>query len=86
MPEQNAARSQSRRESRRSRTSTPFIVLDRSRCEACWSCVDACPKGALGKMQVLWHKHAVVADAERCTGCRRCLDVCALGALSSADG
>jgi len=86
MPEPHTATSRPRHEARRSRTSTPFVVLDRSLCEACWSCVDACPQGVLGKVRFLWHKHAVVAQAERCTGCRRCLGVCAPAALSDTDG
>jgi 2-oxoglutarate ferredoxin oxidoreductase subunit delta len=85
VPQQQAA-PRSRHEARHSRTITAHIVLDRSLCEACWSCVEACPQGVLGKVRFLWHKHAVVAHAERCTGCRRCLGVCASAALSGADG
>jgi 2-oxoglutarate ferredoxin oxidoreductase subunit delta len=86
MSEQHDVTRPSRHAGRGSRTSTPFVLLDRSRCEACWSCVDACPKEVLGKLEFLWHKHAVVAHAERCTGCRACLGVCVPGALSGADG
>jgi len=64
------------------RTSTPFVALDRSLCEACWCCVAVCPEAVFGKLEVLWHKHAVVDAGERCTGCGKCLAACKSGALS----
>lgn len=62
---------------------TPFVTLDRSRCEACWECVAACPEEALGKVDHWFHRHAIVRDAGRCTGCRRCVKACASGALQA---
>jgi len=70
------------RRRRQSRTATPFVALDRSLCEACWRCVAVCPKSVLGKVEVLWHKHAVIDAGEHCTGCGKCLRVCPSGALS----
>jgi ferredoxin len=70
----------------RSATATPFVALDRSRCEACWCCVAACPEAVLGKVEFFHHKHAVVEAGERCTGCGKCVKACRSGALSGVDG
>ncbi len=67
---------------RHRRISTPYLDLDRSRCQACWCCVAACPEAVLGKVEFLSHKHAVVDRGDRCTGCGSCLKVCKSGALS----
>ena len=71
-----------KRRRRQSRTSSPFVAVDRSACEACWGCVAVCPEAVLGKVEVLWHKHAVIDSGERCTGCGKCLKACKSGALS----
>ena len=71
---------------RAGRDATAFVKLDRSRCEACWECIDVCPESVLGKIDVWFHRHAVVRDGDRCLGCRRCIKVCAAGALSDRDG
>jgi NAD-dependent dihydropyrimidine dehydrogenase PreA subunit len=66
----------------RRRTGTPFIRLDRARCDACWECLEVCPASVLGKVDILGHRHAKVRAAEDCTGCGRCVKVCETGALS----
>jgi NAD-dependent dihydropyrimidine dehydrogenase PreA subunit len=71
-----------RRERRERRSATAFIILDRSRCEACWECLDACPQAVLGRVDFLGHRHAKVKTAEDCTGCGRCVKVCESGALA----
>ena len=68
------------------RVASPFVTLDRSRCEACWECIAVCPESVLGKIDVWFHHHAVVSAGDRCLGCRRCIKVCAAGALSTRDG
>ena len=70
-----------RRRRRHSRTSSPFVALDRSLCEACWCCAAVCPEAVLGKVEFLKHRHVVVDFGERCTGCGRCLKACKSGAL-----
>ena len=71
---------------RAGRLASPFVALDRSRCEACWECIAGCPESVLGKIDVWFHHHAVVSAGDRCVGCRRCIKVCAVGALSDRDG
>ena len=44
---------------------TDHVLLDRRRCEACWECVEACPKGVLGAVSFGPHRHAVVERPER---------------------
>ena len=61
---------------------TEHIALDPHRCEACWACVEACPKGVLGKVNILFHKHAVVRGADECIGCGKCVKVCKSDAIT----
>jgi 2-oxoglutarate ferredoxin oxidoreductase subunit delta len=74
-----------RRRHRRA-TATPFVALDRSRCEACWCCVAVCPEAVLGRVEFFRHRHAVVEAGERCLGCARCVKACKSGALTCRDG
>jgi NAD-dependent dihydropyrimidine dehydrogenase PreA subunit len=71
--------------SRRRRTPSAFIALDRGSCEACWECIAACPKGVIDKMDMWLHRHAVVRAGDLCTGCGRCVKVCPSGALTAID-
>lgn len=64
--------------------SATHVVLDKSRCEACWQCVEECPHTVLRKVQFLGHKHAKIKTVDLCAGCGRCVRVCKAGALSLA--
>lgn len=64
---------------------TPHVALSRSRCEACWECVEACPNDVLGSVSFGPHRHAVVAHPDDCTGCLACVRVCETGALTRRD-
>ncbi|MGC4118234.1 MAG: hypothetical protein QM765_27520 [Myxococcales bacterium] len=68
------------RRSRRSAQSR-FIELNPRLCRACWKCCEACPVQALGKVSVLWHRHAVFRAGDDCIGCGKCVSACAAGAL-----
>jgi Fe-S-cluster-containing hydrogenase component 2 len=35
----------------------------------------------LGKIDVIWHRHAIVRNAEFCNGCKKCVHVCDSGAI-----
>jgi ferredoxin len=61
------------------RSSTDHILADIGKCKACWACIDECRCGALGKIDLWFHRHVVVRHAEKCTGCRRCVNVCPNG-------
>ncbi len=68
--------------SARRRSATAYVALDRSRCEACWRCTEACPNAVIGKVDILGHRHAKIRAAAECTGCGRCVKACAAGALT----
>jgi len=57
---------------------TRFVEFDSHQCQACWSCIDACPKQVIGKVSVLWHKHAALRRAKTASGVS--------SALRSAEG
>lgn len=65
-----------------SKNDTKFISLNRSRCIACWECIDICPAHVIGKVNFLWHKHAVLKNITACIGCRKCIKVCTQQAFS----
>ncbi|MGV7928736.1 MAG: ferredoxin family protein [Spirochaetota bacterium] len=70
---------------RRARKSTRFIRLDARACEACWKCVEACPRAVIGKIDFFFHRHAVIANAGECTGCLKCVKVCEYGAIQGVE-
>lgn len=67
--------------SKRRPPGTRFVELDSRKCQACWSCVDACARQVIGKVSVLWHKHAVLRKGQDCVGCLKCVVACRAGAL-----
>lgn len=58
------------------RTSTAHVAMAPQRCIACWKCIDACPKGIIGKSGRIWHTHVIFKDAASCTGCCTCIRTC----------
>ena len=55
---------------------TSHVTLQTNRCIACYKCVEACPKGVLDKMNILFHKHAHVKQPDSCIGCLKCVKTC----------
>ena len=66
----------------RNNTFTAFVTLDTGKCKACWLCMDACSRGVIGRVNLPWHKHALLTAGGKCTGCRKCVAVCKYGALT----
>jgi ferredoxin len=62
-----------------------FVKLDTHQCRACWKCLEICPNQVPGKIDLPWHKHALIVNADRCIGCLKCLKVCPYGAYSQID-
>jgi NAD-dependent dihydropyrimidine dehydrogenase PreA subunit len=58
------------------RSQSKFIKLDTHLCQACWTCVEACPNGVLDKINLPFHKHARIRDAQACKGCLKCVKAC----------
>jgi 2-oxoglutarate ferredoxin oxidoreductase subunit delta len=74
------------RHSRLRHDSTPYISLDTHLCRACWECVAACPQGVIGKVDILFHKHARIGNASECKGCLKCVKACEQGAITARSG
>jgi ferredoxin len=64
-------------------STTAFVRLNTLICAACWKCVDVCHKNALGKVDILGHRHARIKRADACAGCLKCVKACSSGALSA---
>lgn len=69
----------------RQNTVTPFVQLDTGKCKACWTCLEGCKKNVLGKVDLPWHKHALVINPDKCSGCLMCIKVCQYNAFSGID-
>ena len=61
---------------------TKYVWINPKKCEACWKCIDSCPKQVIGKVGFLWHKHIVIKNAENCTGCKKCIQTCPFDVFS----
>ncbi|MBW8327509.1 MAG: hypothetical protein K0M50_22280 [Prolixibacteraceae bacterium] len=63
----------------RNTTQTAFVSLNTQKCQACWKCIAACPEQVIGKVDLPWHKHALINQSNRCSGCLKCVKVCEFG-------
>lgn len=61
--------------------STGYICLDTYLCQACWKCIEACPSNVIGKIKILFHRHAHIKHPENCKGCLSCTEACPQGAI-----
>ena len=62
---------------------TRYIRLNTGMCQACWTCIDACPNQVIGKASLIVHKHAHIDQASECKGCKKCVKACPNGAISA---
>ena len=60
----------------KSRHQTKFITVNPHDCIACCECVTACPKGVLGKIDFLGHRHVKISNGDLCIGCMKCIRTC----------
>lgn len=67
----------------RETTKTLFIQLETRKCIACWECIENCQKQVIGKVNLPWHKHALIVHPDDCSGCCKCAKVCESGAISA---
>lgn len=58
------------------------VQLDKRKCKACWKCIEECPNSVINKVDLPWHKHAVIVEPDKCSGCLKCVRACQYGALS----
>lgn len=61
---------------------TAFVQLDTRNCNACWACLAACPNKVIGRVNLPWHKHALLLETTKCTGCKKCVKACKHNALT----
>ena len=62
---------------------TEFIYLNGRLCEACWKCIETCPNGVIGKINMPFHKHVRIGNPDRCKGCQECVNVCQQHAINA---
>jgi 2-oxoglutarate ferredoxin oxidoreductase subunit delta len=70
---------------KREHTKTHFVTLETGKCKACWKCIADCHGRVIGKVDLPWHKHALITAPDKCTGCLKCVGVCPNGAFIKAD-
>lgn len=70
---------------RRENTRTSHVQLDTGKCKACWKCLEDCPNQVIGKVDLPWHKHALIINPDKCTGCLKCIKACSYHAFSEID-
>ena len=61
---------------------TKYVSLDTHKCKACWECISACPNQVINRVNLPWHKHALIKNPEKCTGCQKCIKTCQHGAFA----
>ncbi len=64
-----------------SKRKTAFIMLDTKKCKACWKCQEVCTHNVIGRVNMPWHKHALIKAGNNCTGCLKCVDICESNAV-----
>ena len=70
---------------RSSNTQTPYVQLDTRKCKACWKCLETCPQQVIGKVDLPWHKHALINTPDNCNGCLKCIKICGYNSITKID-
>ena len=71
--------------SNRDQTQTLFVHLDTQKCKACWKCIRKCSSQVITKLNLPFHKHALIVKPDACTGCLNCVNICRNNAFSIND-
>lgn len=61
---------------------TKYVQLDTTKCEACWKCMEVCPNNVIERVNLPWHKHALIIKSDNCTGCSKCIKACEFDAIT----
>jgi len=61
---------------------TNFIQIDSRKCNACWKCIENCPKHVLEKVDIVIHRHSHIYNSNECIGCLKCIKTCEFNAIS----
>ena len=69
----------------RENSRTAYVQLDTGKCIACWKCLEVCQKQVIGKVDLPWHKHALIINPVKCSGCLNCIKICQYNAFSKID-
>jgi len=64
---------------------TAYVQLDTKKCKACWDCIGSCKQHVIGKVDLPWHKHALIIDPVKCTGCLSCIGTCQYNSFTKVD-
>ena len=64
---------------------TAHIQLDPQKYQACWKCVEACPRHVLDKIDLPFHKHAKIINPDACIGCKKCVKACEYNAMTAIE-
>jgi NAD-dependent dihydropyrimidine dehydrogenase PreA subunit len=60
-----------------------YVFIVREKCRGCWKCLDVCRQGVIGRINLLFHKHALIVSPDLCRGCCLCVKVCSFQAIVS---
>jgi len=58
------------------KNATKFVRMNTHLCQACWKCYENCPQHVIDRINLPFHKHAVIKHPEDCRGCLKCAIGC----------
>lgn len=64
---------------------TAHIAVNPHLCKACWKCLEGCPKGVFGKVDLPLHKHIKIVHPDACIGCKKCVRNCPNKAITERE-
>jgi 2-oxoglutarate ferredoxin oxidoreductase subunit delta len=62
--------------------SNSLICINTKKCIACWQCIKVCNNNVFDKIDLPWHKHAIIRKPSNCENCGKCRNICKKKALS----